>query len=110
MDQLYTSYVTPIPIVAMEYSSKWVNLNMTCAYHSHMKGHTIDECITLKDKIQTSTDSKVIQVKEAAPNVRNNPPPPNHRGEGVNVIELIKNGTLKDQSGPFVKGMNLKYL
>jgi len=51
-----------------------------------MKGHTIEECRTLKDKIQTLIDTKVIHAKEAAANVRNNPPP-NHIGEGVNVIE-----------------------
>ncbi|XP_070050040.1 uncharacterized protein [Nicotiana tomentosiformis] len=79
-------YVTPIPAVAMENSSQWINPNKTCAYHSGMNGHTIDECLTLKDKIQTLIDTKVIQAKEAAPNVRNNPLP-NHRGERVNVIE-----------------------
>ncbi|XP_070013539.1 uncharacterized protein [Nicotiana sylvestris] len=79
-------YVTPIPAVAMENSSQWVNPNKTCAYHSGMKGHTIDECHTLKDKIQTLIDTKVIQAKEATPNVRNNPLP-DHRGEGVNMIE-----------------------
>ncbi|XP_070044770.1 uncharacterized protein [Nicotiana tomentosiformis] len=81
-----SGYVTPIPAVAMENSSQWVNPNKTCIYHSGMKGHTIDECHTLKDKIQTLIDTKVIQAKETAPNVRNNPLP-DHRGEGVNVIE-----------------------
>ncbi|XP_070036908.1 uncharacterized protein [Nicotiana tomentosiformis] len=90
-DQLYerlkaAGYVTPIPVIAMDNSSQWINPNKRCAYHSGMKGHTIDECRTLKDKIQTLIDTKVIQAKEAAPNVRNNPLP-DHRGEGVNVIE-----------------------
>ncbi|XP_070031708.1 uncharacterized protein [Nicotiana tomentosiformis] len=91
IDQLYerlkvADYVTPIPVVAMKNSSQWINPNKTCAYNSCMKGHTIDECRTLKDKIQILIDTKVIQAKEAAPNVRNNPLP-DHRGEGVNVIE-----------------------
>ncbi|XP_070002254.1 uncharacterized protein [Nicotiana sylvestris] len=90
IDQLYerlraAGYVTPIPAVAMENSSQWVNPNKTCAYHSGMKGHTIDECRTLKDKIQMLIDNKVIQEKEAAPNVRNNLLL-DHRGVGVNVI------------------------
>ncbi|XP_070004378.1 uncharacterized protein [Nicotiana sylvestris] len=56
IDQLYeklnaAGYVTPIPIVAVENPSQWVNPNKTCAYHSSMKGHTINECGTLKDKI-----------------------------------------------------------
>ncbi|XP_070057755.1 uncharacterized protein [Nicotiana tomentosiformis] len=71
-------YVTPIPAVSMENSSQWINPNKTCAYHSGMEGHTIDECHTLKDKIQTLIDTKVIQAKEDAPNVRNNPLP-DHR-------------------------------
>ncbi|XP_018632187.2 uncharacterized protein [Nicotiana tomentosiformis] len=91
IDQLYerlktAGYVTPIPVVAMENSSQWINPNKSCAYHSGMKGHTIDECHTLKDKIQTLIDTKVIQAKEATPNVQNNHLP-DHRGEGVNVIE-----------------------
>ncbi|XP_070046147.1 uncharacterized protein [Nicotiana tomentosiformis] len=91
IDQLYerlkaAGYVTPIPAVAMENSSQWINPNKTCAYHSGMKGHTIDECSTLKDKIQTLIDTKVIQAKEVAPNVHNNPLL-DHRGEVVNVIE-----------------------
>ncbi|XP_070032492.1 uncharacterized protein [Nicotiana tomentosiformis] len=91
IDQLYerlkaTGYVTPIPVVAMENSSQWVNPNKTCAYHSGINGHTIDECRTLKDKIQTLIDTKVIQAKETAPNVHNNPLP-DHMGEGVNMIE-----------------------
>ncbi|XP_070054643.1 uncharacterized protein [Nicotiana tomentosiformis] len=90
IDQIYerlkaAGYITPIPIVAMENSSQW-NTNKTSAYHSGMKGHTIDECRTLKDKIQTLIDTKVIQAKEVAPNVRNNPLS-DHRGEEVNVIE-----------------------
>ncbi|XP_070015529.1 uncharacterized protein [Nicotiana sylvestris] len=56
IDQLYerlkaADYVTPIPAVAMENSSQWVNPNKTYAYHSGMKGHTVDEYRTLKDKI-----------------------------------------------------------
>ncbi|XP_070046250.1 uncharacterized protein [Nicotiana tomentosiformis] len=91
IDQLYerlkaSGYVTPIPAVAMEYSSQWVNPNKTCAYHSGMKGQTIDECRTLKDKIQTLIYTKVIQAKKTTPNVHNNPLP-DHRGSGVNVIE-----------------------
>ncbi|XP_075084863.1 uncharacterized protein LOC142168102 [Nicotiana tabacum] len=64
----------------------WVNPNKTCAYHSDMMGHTIEECRMLKDKIQTLIDTKVIQAKETTPNVRNNLIS-DHRGEGMNVIE-----------------------
>ncbi|XP_070002252.1 uncharacterized protein [Nicotiana sylvestris] len=76
-------------MVAQENSSQWVNPNKTSAYHSSMKGHTINECRTLKDKIQTLINTKVIQAKEVTPNVRNNPLP-DHRGEAVNVIETYE--------------------
>ncbi|XP_070041262.1 uncharacterized protein [Nicotiana tomentosiformis] len=79
-------YITPIPTVAVENPSQWINPNKTYAYHSSIKGHTIEKCRMLKDKIQTLIDTKVIQAKEATPNIHNNPLP-DHRGEGVNVIE-----------------------
>ncbi|XP_070054619.1 uncharacterized protein [Nicotiana tomentosiformis] len=78
--------VTLIPAAVVENPSQWINLNKTCAYHSGMKGHTIEECRTLKDKIQKLINTKIIQAKEVAPNVRDHPLP-DHRGEGVNVIE-----------------------
>ncbi|XP_070039930.1 uncharacterized protein [Nicotiana tomentosiformis] len=91
IDQLYerlkvAGYVTPLPTIAVENASQWANPNKTCAYHSSMKGHTIEECRMLKDKIQTLIDTKVIQAKEAIPNVCNNHLL-DHRGEWVNVIE-----------------------
>ncbi|XP_070040148.1 uncharacterized protein [Nicotiana tomentosiformis] len=91
IDQLYerlkaAGYVTHIYAIVVENLSQWINPNKICAYHSGMKGDTIEECHTLKDKIQTLINTKVIQVKEVTPNVHNNPLS-DHRGEGVNVIE-----------------------
>lgn len=37
--------------------------------------------------IQTLINTKLIQAKEVVPNVRNNPLP-DHRGEGMNMIEI----------------------
>ncbi|XP_070029997.1 uncharacterized protein [Nicotiana sylvestris] len=92
IDQLYeklkaAGYVTPIPVVAPEYPSQWINPNKTCTYHSRMKGHTIDECHSLKDKIQNLIDNKIIIAKEPTPNVRNNPLP-DHKGRGIHMIEI----------------------
>ncbi|XP_070050752.1 uncharacterized protein [Nicotiana tomentosiformis] len=98
-----TGYVTPIPAVVVENPSQWINPNKMCAYHSGMKGHTIEKCRTLKDKIQMLIDTKVIQVKEATPNVRNNPLP-DHRGEGVNVIETDKEWDQKGSIGLIREG------
>jgi len=52
-----------------------------------MKGHTIDECRSLKDKIQTLIDNKVIIAKEPVPNFRNNPLP-DHNGGNIHIIEI----------------------
>ncbi|XP_070017099.1 uncharacterized protein [Nicotiana sylvestris] len=92
IDQLYerlkaAGYVAPIPAITPENSSQWVNPNKTCAYHSGMKGHSIDECRSLKDKIQTLIDNKVIIEKDPVPNVRNNPLP-DHKGGDIHMIEI----------------------
>ncbi|XP_070020005.1 uncharacterized protein [Nicotiana sylvestris] len=92
IDQLYeklkaAGYVTPIPAVTPENTSQWINPNKTCTYHSGMKGHTIDECRSLKDKIQNLIDNKIIIAKEPAPNVRNNPLP-DHKGRSIHMIEI----------------------
>uniref|UniRef100_A0A1S4BLL3 Uncharacterized protein n=1 Tax=Nicotiana tabacum TaxID=4097 RepID=A0A1S4BLL3_TOBAC len=52
-----------------------------------MKGHTIDECRSLKDKIQNLIDNNIIIAKEPALNVRNNPLP-DHEGRGIHMIEI----------------------
>ncbi|XP_070014379.1 uncharacterized protein [Nicotiana sylvestris] len=91
IDQLYerlkaAGYITPVPTMALENPSQWVNPNKTCAYHSGMKGHTTVEYRKLKDMIQTLIDNNIIQAKEATPNVHNNPLP-DHSGDGVHVME-----------------------
>ncbi|XP_070014461.1 uncharacterized protein [Nicotiana sylvestris] len=50
-------------------------------------GHTIDECRSLKDKVQTLIDNKIIVAKEPTLNVRNNPLS-DHKGGGVHMIEI----------------------
>ncbi|XP_070007200.1 uncharacterized protein [Nicotiana sylvestris] len=92
IDQLYkklkaAGYVTLIPAVTPENPSQWINPNKTCAYHSGMKGHTIDECRSLKEKIQNLIDNKIIIAKEPAPNVRNNPLH-DHKGRSIHMIEI----------------------
>ncbi|XP_070008170.1 uncharacterized protein [Nicotiana sylvestris] len=92
IDQLYerlkaAGYITPIHAVTPASPSQWVNPNKSCAYHSGMKGHTIDECRSLKDKIQALIDNKIIVAKEPAPNVRNNLLL-DHKGGGVHMIEI----------------------
>ncbi|XP_075103651.1 uncharacterized protein LOC142178225 [Nicotiana tabacum] len=108
IDQLYeklkaVGYVAPIPVVTPENSSQWINPNKTCAYHSGMKGHTIDECRSLKDKIQNLIDNKIIIAKEPAPNVRNNPLP-DHKGGGIHMIEIEDDWEPKGSIGLITEG------
>ncbi|XP_075108899.1 uncharacterized protein LOC142180732 [Nicotiana tabacum] len=108
IDQLYqklkaTGNVTPIPVVTPENPSKWINPNKTCAYHSGMKGHTIDECRSLKDKIQNLIDNNIIIAKEPAPTVRNNPLP-DHEGRGIHMIEIEDDWDPKGSIGLIAEG------
>ncbi|XP_070002320.1 uncharacterized protein [Nicotiana sylvestris] len=82
-----TGYVTPIPAATPKNPSQWFNPNKSCAYHSYMKGHTIDECRSLKDKIQALIETKIILEKEPSLNVCNNPLPDHKRGD-VHMIEI----------------------
>ncbi|XP_070030264.1 uncharacterized protein [Nicotiana sylvestris] len=112
IDHLYerlkvAGYVTHVPAVALENPSQWVNPNKTCAYHSGIKGHTTTECRTLKDKIQTLIDNKFIQAKEAAPNVRNNLLP-DHRGDGVHMIETNEEWDPEGSIGLIREGNDIK--
>ncbi|XP_070015865.1 uncharacterized protein [Nicotiana sylvestris] len=68
-----------------------------------MKGHTIDECRSLKDKIQNLIDDKIIIAKEPAPNVLNNPLP-DHKGGGIHMIEIEDDWDPKGSIGLIVEG------
>ncbi|XP_070004351.1 uncharacterized protein [Nicotiana sylvestris] len=96
-------YVTPIPAVTPENPSQWINPNKTCAYHSGMKGHTIDECRSLKDKIQNLIDNKIIIAKEPTPNIRNNPLP-DHKGGDIHMIEIEDDWDPEGSIGLIVEG------
>ncbi|XP_070007391.1 uncharacterized protein [Nicotiana sylvestris] len=108
IDQLYeklkvVGYATPIPAVTPENPSQWINPNKTCAYHSWMKVHTIDECRSLKDKIQNLIDNKIIIAKEPAPNVCNNPLP-DHKGRSIHMIEIEDEWDPKGSIGLIAEG------
>ncbi|XP_070010861.1 uncharacterized protein [Nicotiana sylvestris] len=68
-----------------------------------MKGHTIDECRSLKDKIQNLIDNKIIIAKEPAPNVRNNPLPDNKGGD-IHMIEIEDDWDPEGSIGLIVEG------
>ncbi|XP_070021942.1 uncharacterized protein [Nicotiana sylvestris] len=68
-----------------------------------MKGNTIDECHSLKDKIRTLIDNKIIVAKEPTPNVRNNPLPDN-KGGGIHMIEIEDDWDLEGSIGLITEG------
>ncbi|KAH0651760.1 hypothetical protein KY284_031672 [Solanum tuberosum] len=51
----------------MNTRARWIESFKVCAYHSGMKGHTIEECRDLKDKIQQLIDTKIICLEYFAP-------------------------------------------
>ncbi|XP_070014755.1 uncharacterized protein [Nicotiana sylvestris] len=68
-----------------------------------MKGHTIDECHSLKDKIQALIDNKINVAKEPALNVYNNPLL-DHMGGGVHMIEIEDDWDPEGSIGLIVEG------
>ncbi|KAH0685711.1 hypothetical protein KY290_017238 [Solanum tuberosum] len=72
IDQFYeklrlVGHIAPISEIRMNTRAKWVELSKVCAYHSGMKGHTIEECRDLKNKIQQLIDTKIICMENFAP-------------------------------------------
>ncbi|KAH0781492.1 hypothetical protein KY290_001090 [Solanum tuberosum] len=72
IDQFYeklrlAGHIAPISEIRMNTRARWVEPSKVCAYHSGMKGHTIEECRDLKDKIQQLIDTKVICMENFAP-------------------------------------------
>ncbi|KAH0719078.1 hypothetical protein KY290_012748 [Solanum tuberosum] len=57
IDQFYeklriAGHIAPINEIKMNIRARWIEPAKVCAYHSGMKGHTIEECRDLKNKIQ----------------------------------------------------------
>ncbi|XP_070021571.1 uncharacterized protein [Nicotiana sylvestris] len=63
-----------------------------------MKGYIIDECRSLKDKIQSVIDNNIIVAKETTLNVRNNPMP-DYKGGGIHMIEVEDDWDLEGSIG-----------
>ncbi|KAH0670514.1 hypothetical protein KY285_024793 [Solanum tuberosum] len=72
IDQFYeklrfAGHIAPISGIGMNTRARWMEPSKVCAYHSGMKGHTIEECHDLKDKIQHLIDTKIICLEDFAP-------------------------------------------
>ena len=71
-------YQSPFP--------QWYNPNATCAYHRRVSGHSIEQCVALKHKVQSLIDMGWLIFQEDGPNVKTNPLA-NHGGSTVNAVE-----------------------
>ncbi|KAH0722010.1 hypothetical protein KY289_005054 [Solanum tuberosum] len=72
MDKFYeklriAGHIAPVSEIRMNTRGRWIETSKVCAYHSGMKGHTIEECRDLKDKIQQLIDTKIIRLEDSAP-------------------------------------------
>ena len=60
--------------------------NLTCAYHSGVQGHSTENCMALKYKVQSLIDAGWLEFKEVNPSVGTNPLT-NHGGPSVSVVD-----------------------
>jgi len=68
---------------------KWYNPNATCAYHGGAPGHSVEQCLALKNKVQSLIEARWLTFKEDMPNIKTNPLA-NHGGGAVNAIEVSR--------------------
>ena len=73
---------------------RWYNPNAICAYHGGVPGHSVEQCIALKHKVQSLIDAGWLTFQENSPNVRTNPLA-NHGSSSVNVVGEGKSQELK---------------
>ncbi|KAH0732924.1 hypothetical protein KY290_003771 [Solanum tuberosum] len=71
IDQFYeklrlAGHIAPISEIRINTRARWVEPFKVCAYHSWIKGHNIEECRDLKDKIQQLIDTKIICLEDFA--------------------------------------------
>ncbi|KAH0633116.1 hypothetical protein KY284_035902 [Solanum tuberosum] len=60
-------HIAPISEIRMNTRARWIEPSKVCAYHSRMKGHSIEECRDLIDKIQQLIDTKIIYLEDFKP-------------------------------------------
>jgi len=81
---------------------KWYNPNATCAYHGRTPGHSIEQCMAFKRKVQSLIEAGWLTFLEDRPNVKTNPLA-NHGGGAVNAVESgrpRRSKLLKDMTNP----------
>ena len=81
---------------------KWYNPNATCAYHGRTPGHSTEQCMTFKRKVQSLIEAEWLTFQEDRPNIKANLLA-NHGGGAINVIESgrpRRSKPLKDVTTP----------
>ena len=68
---------------------KWYNPSATCAYHGGTSGHSVEQCMALKHKLQSLIEARWLTFLEDGPNVKTNPLA-NHGEAAVNAIEVCR--------------------
>ena len=66
---------------------KWYNPDATWAYHGKTPGHSTEQCLAFKPKVQSLIEARWLMFQEDRPNVKTNPLS-NHGGGAINAIEL----------------------
>ena len=80
--------VTPRKIYQSPFP-KWYNPNATCAYHGGTLGHSIEQCLVMKTKVQSLIKAGWLTFQEDGPNVKTNPLA-NHGGPTMNAVEICR--------------------
>ena len=73
---------------------RWYNPNATCTYQGVVPGHSVEQCVAFKHKVQSLIDVGWLTFQEDSPNVRINPFA-NHGSLAVNAMEKWKSQELK---------------
>lgn len=61
------------------------NPNASCTFHVGYIGYSIEDCLTLKNKVQELINQQVLSFSEEKPNMKTNALP-NHGGPVVSVV------------------------
>ena len=78
---------------------RWFDANASCNYHYGAKGHSIENCLALKRKVQDLMKAGYVSFDYNAtggPNVTNNPLP-NHPGPKINALTEDSTRSIKTQ-------------
>ena len=66
----------------------WYDANAICDYHYGVRGHSIENCLALKNQVQALKNAGYVNFgynKDGVPNIISNPLP-NHPGPKINAI------------------------